>query len=90
MRAVKLIGSRKLPPLVAFHGRLSGVTRRWPGCKELRDFIIAHQHCEHMHADLGPETESGYQLWITCECGTELKRWVTPDGDGVRSVLLAL
>jgi hypothetical protein len=57
---------------------------------DLHDFVRAHRSCAHMQADLGPETDSGYQLLLTCDCGTEFKRWVRPDGDGLRFVLLAM
>jgi hypothetical protein len=60
------------------------------GRKELHDFVLAHRQCAHMLVDLGPDTESGYRLVVTCNCGTEFKRWVSPDGDGLRFVLLAL
>jgi hypothetical protein len=56
---------------------------------ELHDFVLAHRRCAHLLIDLGPDTESGYRLLVTCDCGTELKRWVRQDGDGLRFVLLA-
>jgi hypothetical protein len=59
------------------------------GRDELHDFVLAHRHCAHLLVDLGPDTQSGYQLVVTCDCGTEFMRWVRPDGDGLRFVLLA-
>jgi hypothetical protein len=56
---------------------------------ELHDFIRAHRQCGHMLVDPGPDTEWGYRLVVRCGCGTEFKRWVIPDGDRLRFVLLA-
>jgi hypothetical protein len=45
-----------------------------------------------MQGGVGPETESDYRLLVTCGCGVEFKRWVTPeeaDEDLLRSALLA-
>jgi hypothetical protein len=56
---------------------------------EVLDFVFAHQQCADMLIDLGPDTESGYRLLLTCGCGSEFKRWVRADGDGLRFVLLA-
>jgi hypothetical protein len=41
-----------------------------------------------MPGGVGPETESDYRLFVTCGCGVEFKRWVTPE-DLLRSALLA-
>jgi hypothetical protein len=60
------------------------------GRNEFHDFVLAHRRCAHMLVDLGPDTESGYRLVMTCDCGTEFMRWVGPDDDGLRFVLLAL
>ena len=84
-----MIAGRPVAP-GAFQGRLNRLRRQSADRNPLHDFIVAHQHCDHMHVDLGPETESGYRLVVACDCGTEFKRWVTPDGDGLRFVLLAL
>jgi hypothetical protein len=45
------------------------------GRNELHDFVLAHRRCAHMLVDLGPDTESGYRLVVTCDCGTEFMRW---------------
>src|SRR6266853_3136420 len=55
---VKLIGLRKPTPLVAFRGRLTGVTRHTAGRNELHAFIVTHRHCNHMRADLGRQEPS--------------------------------
>lgn len=60
------------------------------GRDEVLAFITAHRQCDQMYADLGTETESGFQLLLACGCGIEFKRWVRPDGEGLRLVLLAL
>jgi len=52
-------------------------------------FVFAHQQSADMLIDLGPDTESSYRLLLTCGCGSEFKRWVRADGDGLRFVLLA-
>jgi len=65
------------------------VTRQTGGRNEFHDFIVAHQHCDHMSVDLGPDTESGYRLVVACDCRTVFRRWVRPDGGGLRFVLLA-
>jgi hypothetical protein len=61
---------------------------------ELRGFIRAHSRCSGpRHADLCPVALDGYRLLLTCGCGVEFKRWVTPedaDEDVLRSALLAL
>jgi hypothetical protein len=36
---------------------------------ELHDFVLAHRQCAQMLVDLGPDTESGYRLVVTCDCG---------------------
>lgn len=53
---------------------------------------MAHQKCGDVQGGVGPETESHYRLLVTCGCGVEFKRWVTPaeaDEDVLRSALLA-
>lgn len=68
-------------------GNLTSVARSSRG-NELHDFITAHRHCQHMFADAGPDTDSGYQLVLTCGCGSVFRRWVKPDGDALRFLLL--
>jgi hypothetical protein len=53
---------------------------------------LAHQKCGDMPGGVGPESKSDYRLLVTCGCGVEFKRWVTPeeaDEDLLRSALLA-
>jgi len=52
-----------------------------------------HRACAgSRHADVQPPTADGYQLFVICGCGGELKRWVTlddADEDLLRTALLA-
>jgi hypothetical protein len=61
---------------------------------KLRGCVLAHQSTRSAATctAVGPETVSDYRLLVTCGCGVELKRWVTPeeaDEDLLRSALLA-
>jgi hypothetical protein len=59
---------------------------------ELRGFVLVHRTCGEMKADVSPQTDSGYRVRVKCGCGTDFKRWVTPEGaeeDLLRSALLA-
>jgi len=45
-----------------------------------------------MPGGVGPESKSDYRRLVTCGCGVEFKRWVTPeeaDEDLLRSARLA-
>lgn len=60
---------------------------------DLRGFVLGHRKCGSMKADVGPQTNSGYRVLVKCGCGTDFKRWVTPEGaeeNRLRSALLAL
>jgi hypothetical protein len=59
---------------------------------KLCGYVLPHQKCGDMQGGVGPETESDYRLFVTCGCGVEFKRWMTPeeaDEDLLRSALLA-
>ena len=59
---------------------------------KLRGYVLAHQKCGDMQGGVRPETEWHYRLLVTCDCGVEFKRWVTPakaDEDLLPSALLA-
>jgi hypothetical protein len=45
---------------------------------KLRGYVLAHQKCGDMQSGVGPETASHYRLLVTCSCGVEFKRRVTP------------
>ena len=60
---------------------------------ELRGFVLAHRKCTGpRRAQVSLATPSGYSFLVTCGCGQEFSRWVTPEDshdDLLRSALLA-
>jgi hypothetical protein len=59
---------------------------------EVEAFVGRHRGCGELTGDAEPPTPGGYSLWLTCQCGATMERWITPEiaeDDLLRSRLLA-
>ena len=53
--------------------RMSGVYN------EIQQFITSHQACGKVTGQVEPPTADGYAVSVSCDCGENLARWVTPE-----------
>jgi hypothetical protein len=59
--------------------------------REIQDFVEAHKTCGKVTGSVARPTAEGYGVSVSCACGEELKRWVTPESarhDLIYSTLL--
>jgi hypothetical protein len=60
--------------------------------REIQDFVEAHKGCGgKVTGSVARPTAEGYGVSVSCGCGEELKRWVTPESarhDLIYSTLL--
>jgi hypothetical protein len=58
---------------------------------EIQRFIELHRVCGEVTGNVQAPTAEGYAVCVTCACGDELSRWVTPEAaryDLIYSTLL--
>ena len=46
---------------------------------EIQQFIESHKGCGAVKGQVQPPSDDGYAVFVSCECGEELSRWVTPE-----------
>jgi hypothetical protein len=46
---------------------------------EIQRFIASHQGCGGVKGRVQPPTADGYAVSVSCDCGEQLSRWVTPE-----------
>ena len=46
---------------------------------EIQQFIELHKVCGKVTGNVQTPTPEGYAVAVTCACGDELSRWVTPE-----------
>ncbi len=45
---------------------------------EIQQFIESHKSCGQVTGHVQTPTPEGYSVSVTCACGKEMSRWVTP------------
>lgn len=61
--------------------------------EDVQKFLKAHRACGEVTGGAQPPTREGYRLRLTCPCGAEFDRYVTPEVaryDLIHSSLLAI
>ncbi len=59
--------------------------------REIQKFVEAHQSCGKVSGTVATPTAEGYSVSVSCTCGEEMSRWVTPESaryDLIYSTLL--
>jgi hypothetical protein len=51
-------------------------------------FVRQHDPCGELEGMASPATVEGYRLLLTCPCGAELDRWITPSEATLALMLL--
>jgi hypothetical protein len=46
---------------------------------EIQQFIETHRGCGKVTGQIQPPTSDGYSVSVSCACGEEFSRWVTPE-----------
>jgi hypothetical protein len=55
--------------------------------RRLADFVTRHRPCGQLTGDAPEPAGDGYTVTVSCSCGAEFRRWVTPEDAGRDRVL---
>jgi len=58
---------------------LIGMARMGGVYNEIQQFIASHQACGKVTGQVQPPTADGYSVSVSCDCGENFARWVTPE-----------
>jgi hypothetical protein len=46
---------------------------------KIQQFIESHKACGKVTRQVHPPSADGYSVFVSCDCGEEFSRWVTPE-----------